>query len=98
MLTRMGGWMVAEHTLPGPPWPFNVLLIAALLVSPVPIAALVFQEVTMIFWLILIADLLLIFATAVFTFRSPALFVGVIILWFALQRLTIALIAPHVTP
>src|SRR5207245_8222809 len=55
-------------------------------------------EVTPLFWFILIADLSVIFAFAVLTFRSPALFVGVIILWFALQRIVVALIAPHVTP
>jgi hypothetical protein len=97
-LTRLGGWVAEERSLAGPPWPFNALFVAALLVSPVPIAAVAFQEVTPLFWLTLIGDLVLLFGFAVATFRTPALFIGVIILWFALQRLTIALVAPHVSP
>lgn len=95
---RLGDWIARERPLPGPPWPLNAILIGALLVSPVPATALAIQEATPLFWLALIGDLLLLFAVAVATFRSPALFVGVIIVWFALQRLVIALIAPHVTP
>ncbi len=97
-LSRLAGSLAAERTMPGPRWPLNVLLIAALLVTPVPVAALVLQEVTPLFWLTLIVDLVLLFVFAVVTSRSPALFIGVIILWFALQRLVVAVIAPHVSP
>ena len=97
-LTRLSHWLVEERALPRGTWPLSVVLIAILLVSPVPIAGLALKEVNLPFWLALIGDLLLLFAFAVATFRSPAAFVGVIILWFAVQRLMIALIAPHVTP
>ena len=96
--SRFGDWIAEERALPGPPWPLNLFLLALVTVSPVALAALVLQEVTPLFWLVLLADLVLLFAVAVATFRTPALFVGVIILWFALQRLVVALIAPHVSP
>jgi len=49
------------------------------------------------FWLVLITDLVLLFGVALATFRTPALFIGVIIIWFALQRLVVALLAPHIS-
>jgi hypothetical protein len=39
----------------------------------------------------------LLFGVAVATFRTPALFIGVIIIWFALQRIVVALLAPHIS-
>lgn len=97
-LTRLGDWITRERSLPGLPWPLDVIIVGALLVSPVPLAALALQEVTPLLWAILVGDLLLLFAFAVATFRSPAVFVGVIVIWFALQRLVVALISPDVTP
>ena len=96
-LSRLGDWVAEDRPLPGPPWPLNVILLAALAVGPVPLAALILEEVTPLFWFILIADLVLLFGVAVATFRTPALFIGVMIIWFALQRLVVALIAPHVS-
>jgi len=96
-LSRLGDWVTEERALPGPAWPLNVILLTALAVSPVPLAALILEEVTPLFWLVLIADLVLLFAVAVATVRTPALFIGVVMLWFALQRLVVALIAPHVS-
>jgi hypothetical protein len=96
-LSRLGDWVAEERSLPGPRWPLNALLLTLLAVSPVPVAALILEEVTPLFWLVLIADLVLLFGVAVATFRTPALFVGVMIIWFALQRIMVALIAPHVS-
>jgi hypothetical protein len=96
-LSRVGDWVAAERTFPGPGWPLNALLLTALIIVPVPLAALLVDEVTPVFWLVLIADLLLLFAVAFATFRTPALFIAVMIIWFALQRLVVALIAPHVS-
>jgi hypothetical protein len=96
-LSRLGDWVTEERSLPGPRWPLNAVILTVLAVSPVPLAALILEEVTPLFWLVLIADLVLLFAVAVATFRTPALFVGVMIIWFALQRFIVALIAPHVS-
>jgi hypothetical protein len=96
-LSRLGDWVAEERTLPGPPWPLNAILLAILAVSPLPLAALALNEVTALFWLVLVADLVLLFVVAVATFRTPALFIAVMVLWFALQRLVVALIAPHVS-
>ena len=96
-LSRLGDWVADERSLPGPRWPLNAILLTVLAVSPVPLAALILEEVTPLFWLVLIADLVLLFAVAVATFRTPALFIGVMIIWFALQRFIVALIAPHVS-
>jgi len=96
-LSRLGDWVAEERSLPGPGWPLNAVLLTVLAVSPVPLAALILEEVTPLFWLVLIADLVLLFAVAVATFRTPALFIGVMIIWFALQRFIVALIAPHVS-
>jgi hypothetical protein len=96
-LSRLGDWMTEERALPGPPWPLNAIVLAVLAVSPVPLAALILEEVTPLFWLVLIADLVLLFGVSVATLRTPALFIGVMILWFAFQRLVVALIAPHVS-
>jgi hypothetical protein len=96
-LSRLGDWVADERSLPGPRWPLNAVLLTLLAVSPVPLAALILEEVTPLFWLVLIADLVLLFAVAVATFRTPALFIGVMIIWFALQRFIVALIAPYVS-
>jgi hypothetical protein len=96
-LSRLGDWVTEERPLPGPRWPLNALLLTVLAVAPVPLAALILEEVTPFFWLVLIADLVLLFGVAVATFRTPALFVGVMIIWFALQRIVVALLAPHVS-
>jgi len=39
----------------------------------------------------------LLFGVALATFRTPALFIGVIIIWFALQRIVVALLVPHIS-
>ena len=96
-LSRLGDWVAEERTLPGPPWPLNAMLLAILAVGPLPLAALALNEVTALFWLILVTDLVLLFVVAVATFRTPALFIAIMVLWFALQRFVLALIAPHVS-
>ena len=75
----------------------GVGLLTALFVAPVLLAAFIIQQVTFGFWLILILNLVLLFLFALITRRQPVLFVGVLVLWFALQRLIVALIAPHVS-
>ena len=95
--SRLSGWIAEERPLPGPPWPLNAVLLTILAVGPLSLAALLLEEVTPLFWSILMADLILLFAVAVATFRTPALFVGAMVLWFVLQRLTVALISPHVS-
>jgi hypothetical protein len=94
---RLGDWIAEERALPGPPWPLNAVLLSCVAVAPVLIAALALQEVTPLFWLLFVADLILLFGVAVATFRTPALFIGVIILWFALQRIVVALLAPDIS-
>jgi hypothetical protein len=69
----------------------------ALFVAPVLLAALVLGDPTPAFWLVLVLDLVLLFLFALATLSRPVLFIGVLVLWFALQRLVIALIAPHVS-
>lgn len=96
-LSRLGDWVAEERTLPGPPWPLNAVLLAILAVGPILLAALALNEVTPLFWLVLMADLVLLFVVAVATFRTPALFIAIMVLWFALQRFVVALIAPHVS-
>ena len=96
-LSRLGDWVAEERTFPALPWPLNAIVLSAVAVSPVLIAALAFEHVTAIFWFVLIADLVLLFAVAVGTFRTPSLFIGIMVLWFALQRLVVALVAPHVS-
>jgi hypothetical protein len=88
--------VVEERRIPGPPWPFNAALLALVTVAPLVLMALAIESKAL-FWLILIADLVLLFLVAVATFRTPALFIGVMILWFALQRIVVAIIAPHVS-
>lgn len=68
----------------------------ALFITPVLVAALAVDGPTPLFWTILIADLTLLFLFALATGRRPALFVGVLVLWFSVQRLAVALAAPHV--
>jgi hypothetical protein len=94
---RLSDWIAEERALPGPPWPLNAVLLAAVAVAPLPIAALILEEVTPLFWLLLIVDLVLLFGVAVATFRTPALFISVMIIWFALQRIVVALLAPDVS-
>ena len=96
-LTRFSDWAGEERHLPGPPWPLSTILLAVIVVSPIPLVALALEEVTAVFWLVLISDLVLLFGVAVGTFRTPSLFIGIMVLWFALQRLVVALVAPHVS-
>src|SRR5436189_1069528 len=96
-ISRLADWLTADRPLPGPPWPLNAVLVALLTVAPLPLAALVLNDASPIFWLVLITDLVLLFGVALATFRTPALFIGVIIIWFALQRLVVALLAPHIS-
>jgi len=96
-LTRLSNWITQDRALPGPPWPLNAVLLAILAVIPVPLAALVLNEATPLFWLVLISDLVVLFGVAVATFRTPALFIAVMVIWFAVQRFVVALIAPHVS-
>lgn len=95
--TRLSDWIDRERTLPGPPWPLNVVLLTALAVTPVPLAGLLVEEANALFWAVLVSDLVVLFAVCVATFRTPALFIGVMIIWFALQRLVAAVLAPHVS-
>src|SRR5437667_10819373 len=96
-LSRVADWLTAERPLPGPPWPLNAVLLTLITVGPLPLAALVLEDVALLFWLLLVADLVLLFAIALATFRTPALFIAVIIIWFALQRIVVALLAPHIS-
>lgn len=96
-LNDLCDWLTAERPLPGPPWPLNAVLLTLITVAPLPLAALVLNDVTLLFWLLLITDLVLLFVVALATFRTPALFIAVIIIWFALQRIVVALLAPHIS-
>ncbi len=73
-----------------------VALLTGLFVAPLFIAALVFEDPNPIFWALLVLDLVALFVFGVVTYSRPALFVGVLILWFALQRLVIAVAAPDI--
>jgi len=68
----------------------------AAFVSPLIVAAVLLNEPTPVFWGVLVADLVALFAFALFTLSRPVLFIGVLVLWFALQRLVVAIVAPHV--
>ena len=96
-LNDLCDWLTAERPLPGPPWPLNAFLLTLITVAPLPLAALVLNDATLLFWLLLITDLVLLFVVALATFRTPALFIAVIIMWFALQRIVVALLAPHIS-
>jgi len=96
-LSRAGNWLAEGPSLPGAPaWLLAGGLSAAFL-GPLLGTALITEDDTPVFWLVLVADLLLLFALAVATFRRPVIFLGIVVLWFALQRLVIALVAPHVS-
>jgi hypothetical protein len=71
-------------------------LLTALFVGPLLVAALVLEEPSAVFWALLIVDLAAVFFFAVATISAPVLFIGVLIVWFALQRLVVALVAPHI--
>src|SRR3990172_5725626 len=87
---------------PGPvPWRSagNVLAVTAatlLLVAPVIAAALLLDQSIAALRVVLVADLVALFAFALATLSRPAVFIGVLVLWFALQMLAVAIAAPHV--
>src|SRR2546427_6586465 len=89
-LSRVADWLTQERPLPGPPWPLNAVLLTLITVGPLTVAALILEEVSLVFWVLLIADLMFLFAVALATFRTPVLFIGVVIIWFALQRIVVA--------
>ncbi|TMB68238.1 MAG: glycosyltransferase family 2 protein [Chloroflexi bacterium] len=96
-ISLVADWLTDERTLPGPPWPLNAVLLAIITVGPLLLAAFLLKDVSPVFWLLLIADLVVLFGVALATFRTPALFIAVIIIWFALQRIVVALLAPHIS-
>src|SRR3990172_7463038 len=87
---------------PGPvPWRSagNVLAVPAatlLLVAPVIAAALLLDQSIAALRVVLVVDLAALFAFALAKLSRPAVFIGVLVLWFALQRLAVAIVAPHV--
>jgi hypothetical protein len=78
------------------PIPAAVGLLTCLFVAPLLVAAIALNEPSPLFWAVLFLDLVALFAFAVVTISRPVLFLGVLITWFALQRLVVALVAPHV--
>jgi hypothetical protein len=73
-----------------------VAALAGIFIGPLILLALLANEPTGIFWSAIVLDLVVLFAFVAYTYERPALFVGVLVLWFAAQRLVVALIAPHV--
>lgn len=96
-LFRLGGWFSPSRVLTPLPAALAAGILMVLFVAPVLLAALVLQDPAPAFWLVLILDLVLLFLFALATLRQPVLLIGVLVLWFALQRLVIALIAPDVS-
>jgi len=97
MTGRLGPRGVSLEVLAGAPLALAAPALAALFVGPLLAVALAAQEATAFFWFALVADLVLLFAFAVATFRRPLLFVGLLMVWFVVQRLVLALVAPHVS-
>jgi hypothetical protein len=73
-----------------------VAALAGIFVGPLIILGLLLNEPTGVFWTAVVLDLVALFAFTAFTYERPALFVGVLVLWFAAQRLVVALVAPYV--
>jgi len=94
---RLGPRGVSLEILARAPLALAAPALAVLFVAPLLVVALAAQEATAFFWFTLIADLVLLFAFAVATFRKPLLFVGLLTVWFVVQRLLLALVAPHVS-
>lgn len=93
-LSEVDGWFSTSRVLTPLPAALGAGALTVLFVAPVLLAALILQQAALGFWLILILDLVLLFLFALITRRQPVLFVGILVLWFALQRLVIALVAP----
>jgi len=66
-------------------------------VLPLLVAALLLEDTSALAWALLVVDLIAFFLFAVATARTPVLFVGVLIFWFALQRLVVAMVAPEIS-
>lgn len=96
-LSRASGWLAQGSALTGLPLGVSIGLLALLSLGPVLATALILQEATALFWSILILNLILLFGLALLTLGKPAILLGVIVLWFALQRFIVALLAPHVS-
>lgn len=96
-LSKASGWLAQGPALSGLPLGASIGLMALLSLGPVLAAALIIQEATALFWLILILNLILLFGLALLTLGKPAILLAVIVLWFALQRFIVALLAPHVS-
>lgn len=88
--SRLDAWTA------GPRLGIAVALATTLFVAPVILAALITNRPAAGFWTVMIAGLVLLFLFALATSRRPALFIGILVLWFALQRFVIALVSPHV--
>ncbi len=91
-----GRWPAKAATSPGLYNAGAAAGVLLLFVTPVLAAALLADRPAPAFWAVLIGDLIALFFFALATFQRPAIFVGAMVFWFALQRLAIALLAPHV--
>lgn len=96
-LSRAGNWLAEGPSFAGAPAGLLAGGLALAFLGPLLGTALISEDATPVFWFVLVADLVLLFALAAATFRRPVVFLGIVVLWFALQRLVIALVAPHVS-
>jgi|GEM_PF-990597 len=96
-LNRASDWFTQNGAMAKVPLGIGVCLVAMLLLGPLLAAAIVIQDTTPLFWSILVLDTIVLFVLSLLTFGKPAILVGVFILWFALQRVIIALLAPHIS-
>lgn len=96
-ISRAGGLLTGRLDWPQMPLAVAVGLAFAAFIGPLLITAVVLDDVSAVAWAVLIADLCALFLFALATFRRPALFIGVMVLWLALQRILAAAIAPDVS-
>ncbi|HXG36206.1 MAG TPA: hypothetical protein VNL15_04490, partial [Dehalococcoidia bacterium] len=66
------------------------------LTLPLLLGALLLEEPGLLAWALLVTVLVLLFVFTMVTFQRPAVFITVFVLWFALQRVLVAVVAPEV--
>jgi len=79
------------------PTPLAIVLAFAAFIGPLLLTASIAQDTSAPVWGVLVADLVALFVFLLLTWQRPVLFFGLLVLWFALQRILVAVLAPDVS-
>lgn len=67
-------------------------------IGPLLLTAAIAEDTSAAVWAVLVIDLIALFVFLLATWQRPVLFLGLLVVWFAVQRILVAALAPDVSP